>query len=104
MECIDFKDFEPSVLKTSSSAKMQNLADCKEFRIRKFNLDIGQSIVLKDENMDCSIVHLISGKIKTGGEKLRLGEHGLSPFNQKCIIHALEDSTFLVTDQFNKLS
>lgn len=104
MECIDFKDFEPSVLKTSSSAKMQNLADCKEFRIRKFNLDIGQSIVLKDENMDCSIVHLISGKIKTGGEKLRLGEHGLSPFNQKCIIHALENSTFLVTDQFNKLS
>jgi len=39
-----------------------------------------------------------------GEEKLRLGEHGLSPFNQKCIIQALENSTFLVTDRFNKLS
>ena len=104
MECIDFADFEPSVLKTSGSAKIQNLADCKEFRIRKFNLNIGQSIVLKDENMDCSLVHLISGEVNTGEEKLRLGEHGLSPFNQKCVIHAIVDSTFLVTDRFNKLS
>ena len=103
MECIDFNDFEPSILKTSGRSKMQNLAGSKEFRIRKFNLDNGQSIVLKDENMDCSIVHLISGEIKVGEEKLRLGEHGLSPFNQKCIIQALENSTFLVTDRFNKL-
>lgn len=38
MECIDFNDFEPSILKTSGRSKMQNLADSKEFRIRKFNL------------------------------------------------------------------
>ncbi len=102
MQSIDFNDYEPSTLKTTTNLKSQVLADCNEFRIRKFNLVSGEKIQLKDKDSDCSIIHLISGRVNVGKEKIEVGEHGLSPFSAECTIHATHNSTLLVTDRFNK--
>jgi mannose-6-phosphate isomerase len=102
MQSIDFNDFEPSVLKTAINLNPQILANCNEFRIRKFNLLNGQEFQLKEKNVDCSIIHLISGKINIGKESIEIGEHGLSPFSEGCIIKATHESEILITDRFNK--
>jgi hypothetical protein len=46
------------------------------------------------------IIHLVSGKIKIGQNIILEGEQVISPFASECIISAIENSTFLVTDQF----
>ena len=100
LKCIDFNDFEPKPLITNSSDGKTLLADCKHFRIFKFNSSEGENIKLKTEQVDCMIIHLISGKIKIGQNILLEGEQVISPFASECIISAVESSTFLVTDQF----
>ena len=100
MKCIDFNDFEPKPLITNSSDGKTLLADCKHFRIFKFNSSEGENIKLKTEQVDCMIIHLISGKIKIGQNIILEGEQVISPFASECIISAVESSTFLVTDQF----
>ena len=100
LKCIDFNDFEPKPLITNSSDGKTLLADCKHFRIFKFNSSEGENIKLKTEQVDCMIIHLISGKIKIGQNIILEGEQVISPFASECIISAVESSTFLVTDQF----
>ena len=46
------------------------------------------------------IIHLISGKIKIGEDIILEGEQVISPFSHECVITTLENSIFLVTDQF----
>ena len=100
MKCIDFNDFEPKQLKTSNSNGKILLAHCKHFRIFKFISTKRENIKLKVQNIDCMIIHLISGKIKIGEDIILEGEQVISPFSHECVITTLENSIFLVTDQF----
>ena len=57
-------------------------------------------INLKVADIDCSIIHLISGSIQIGTDLIKKGEQVLSPFSSECNATLLSDSVFLVTDQF----
>ena len=78
------------------------LADCKHFRIKKLIIGNRKEKLLKLKNVDCSIVHVISGTIKIGSHKVYAGEQVISPFSSKCLIKSFENSTLLITDSFSK--
>jgi len=78
------------------------LADCKHFRIRKLNIKKRKEKLLKLKNIDCSIVHVISGAITIGCNQVLAGEQVISPFSSKCSIKSIENSTLLITDSFTK--
>ena len=103
MKSIDFEDYEPNLLKTTKDIGIETIAHCKEFRIRKCNLNPKDLIHLKNENIDCLLIHVVEGSIMVGDEKINLGEHGLSPYSNSCTVQSNEQSTFLVTDQFSQL-
>lgn len=104
LKCINFNDFEPKQLKTSNSNEKTLLAHCNHFRIYKFISKKGENIKLKVQNIDCMIIHLISGKIMIGEDIILEGEQVISPFSSECVLTALKNSTILVTDQFTNQS
>ena len=99
IKCINFKDLRPSVIKSDQSNE-SILADCKHFRIRKIRFEKNIKMELKKKNEDCSIIHVISGLVKVGNTKIMTGEQAVSPFESKCLINPLKNSTCLVTDSF----
>ena len=103
MKSIDFEDYEPNLLNTTKDIGIETIAHCKEFRIRKCNLNPKDLIHLKDENIDCLLIHVVEGSIMVGDEQINLGEHGLCPYSDSCTVQSNEQSTFLVTDQFSQL-
>ena len=100
LKCIDFNDFEPSLLKTKKSYGQAIIAKCDFFKITKINSRAGEKVFIKKPSVDCSIIHLISGSISVGGELIAVGEQAMSPFFSECTIDILKDSTFLITDGF----
>ena len=100
LRCVDFKDIEPTLLKTQKSVGQSIIAKCDFFKIRKFNSKAGKKVLIKESSVDCSIIHLISGSISVGEELIAVGEQVISPFFSDCTIDILEDSTFLITDKF----
>jgi mannose-6-phosphate isomerase len=101
LKCIDFNDIKPSTIKSKGITEIV-LADCKHFRIVKLKMGNRKEKLLKLKNIDCAIVHVISGTIKIGCNKVIAGEQVISPFSSKCLIKSLENSTLLITDSFSK--
>lgn len=101
LKCIDFDDIKPSTIKSKGLSET-TLADCKHFRIKKLTIGNRKEKLLKLKNVDCYIVHVISGTIKIGSNKVLAGEQVISPFSSKCLIKGLENSTLLITDSFSK--
>lgn len=100
LKSINFNDINPTLLSTQNSQGILILADCKFFRIKKYSFEKGAKINLKAADIDCSIIHLISGSIQIGADLIKKGEQVLSPFSSECDVTLLTDSVFLVTDQF----
>ncbi|MDC1004278.1 class I mannose-6-phosphate isomerase [Opitutales bacterium] len=100
LKSINFNDINPTLLNTQNSEGILTLADCKFFRIKKYSLEKGTMINLKVADIDCSIIHLISGSIQIGTDLIKNGEQVLSPFSSECNVTLLSNSVFLVTDQF----
>ncbi|MDG0963872.1 MAG: class I mannose-6-phosphate isomerase [Opitutales bacterium] len=100
LKSINFNDTKPAILNTQNSEGILTLANCKFFRIKKYSFEKGTKLNLKVADIDCSIVHLISGSIQIGTDLIKKGEQVLSPFSSECDVTLLTDSVFLVTDQF----
>jgi mannose-6-phosphate isomerase len=101
LKCIDFDDIKPSTIKSKGISETI-LADCKHFRIRKLNIKKRKEKLLKLKNIDCLIVHVISGAITIGCNQVFAGEQVISPFSSKCSIKSIDNSTVLITDSFTK--
>lgn len=102
MLSIDFEDFEPSPLLSSGEPGETVLADCAEFRIRRINLQAGQSTSLSSKDGPL-LIHGVSGKIAAdSGDEITPGDTALLPFAEKIDWLAKESVTLLVTDHFNK--
>ena len=104
IKSINFDDFEPSLLETIEQNGNQTIAECEEFRIRKYNLNVNEILDIKSENEDCMLIHNVKGRILVDDFSISMGEHGLSPFSDSCSVRAVEESTILITDKFTRYS
>ena len=100
MQCIDFKDYEPKPMTTSTKKGEEIIADSVHFRIKKINLTKNHPIMLKDCNSDPIMIHALEGNLSVDDVKIQKGEHALCPFSSSCLISPSEDSSVLITDRF----
>ena len=100
LQSIDFNDFEPETLKIVPGA--QTLADCKEFRIRKFELKPGDDTLELPAGEGARLIHVVKGRVidRLSGTRLANGGNYLQPFVTGVSLSANEPATVLVTDQF----
>lgn len=100
MKSIDFNDFEPDVLKAVEGDVQ--LANCKEFRIRKIELKPGGNPLKIEAGKDVQLLHVVSGKVKdnVSGASATKGDNLLLPYRAAFEIEACEPTTLLVTDRF----
>ena len=100
LQSIDFKDYEPTPLRNTSENKI--LADCKEFRIRKFRLNSGDKS-LDLPALECPrLIHIVSGEVSEAlsSRVLNKGENFLQPYATGVRLQADVCATVLVTDKF----
>ena len=100
LKSIDFDDYEPETLKIVAGA--QTLADCKEFRIRKFELTPGEDSLKLAAGESARLIHVVAGKVtdRLSRTKLANGGNYLQPYVTGASLITDEPSTVLVTDQF----
>jgi len=99
LKSIDFDDFEPSAMKTAESSGELELADCSEFRIRKFALKKGE-IQNFTAHEDVKILSVVTGSIEDSENSISAGENVILPYCEEFSFTVKEDTTFLVTDHF----
>lgn len=99
LQSIDFEDFEPEPIGDNLSLGEQILADCDEFRIRRFRLQATETISFP-AGKEPSLIHMVSGKGIVGDACLQKGESALVPFAFDLELEAQESTTLLVTDGF----
>jgi len=99
LKSIDFNDFEPETLKIVPGA--QTLADCKEFRIRKFELKPGETLDLP-AGESARLIHPVTGDLKDSisGETLKKAGNYLQAYVTGVSLSVEAPVTVLVTDQF----
>ncbi len=100
MRSIDFNDFEPEPLRMISGDS--TLADCAEFRIRRFERRTGSTLDLEKE-VEPRIVSVVSGALRIGGLQgmlLNPGDNVILPWAGGFELQAEESATFLLTDHF----
>jgi mannose-6-phosphate isomerase len=100
LQSIDFEDFEPEPLKRVSG--YQVLADCEEFRIRKFELEPGGEDVDLAEGGGARLIHVVNGAVMetVSGQVLTKGTNYLLPHVSGACLQADALATVLVTDRF----
>ncbi len=100
LKSIDFDDFEPATLPITPGT--QTLADCSEFRIRKFELQPGDAPLQLPANEQARLVHLVKGAAKDtlSGTEFTQGSNYLQPYVTTLSLSATQPTTLLVTDQF----
>lgn len=99
LQSIDFEDFEPEPLRHQAGA--QTLADCAEFRIRKFEFAAGEGIDFHGGEA-ARLLHVVSGAIRDriSGALLEVGDNVLQPYVSDCQLTAEAPTILLVTDRF----
>jgi mannose-6-phosphate isomerase len=99
LKSIDFQDFEPEPVQIAAGT--QTLADCKEFRIRKFELEPGDTIELP-AGEGVRLIHVVNGQVtdQASGKALNKGGNYLQPYVTGAHLQADAPTTVLVTDQF----
>lgn len=99
LKSIDFEDFEPAPLRRQAGE--QTLADCSEFRIRKFEWAAGDALDLP-AGREARLLHLVSGEVqeKTSDTMLEIGGNYLQPYQAECRLVAKSSAVLLVTDRF----
>ncbi|WP_269524024.1 type I phosphomannose isomerase catalytic subunit [Coraliomargarita parva] len=100
LQSIDFDDFEPEPLKIVPGEQV--LADCKEFRIRKFELKPGDTALSLQAGESARLVSIVTGEAKdlASGKVLVKGVNYLQPYSVSLELTAEAPVTILVTDQF----
>ena len=100
LQSIDFEDFEPRPLKIVPGA--QTLADCKEFRIRKFELKPGDEALELPAGESARLIHIVRGGLTdtASGLGLTKGNNYLQAYVTGSSLKAEEPATLLVTDKF----
>ena len=100
LQSIDFEDFEPRPLKIVPGA--QTLADCKEFRIRRFELMPGDEALELPAGESARLIHILSGALTdlTSGLRLTKGNNYLQAYVTGASLRAEEPATLLLTDRF----
>ena len=100
LQSIDFEDFEPKPLKIVPGA--QTLADCKEFRIRKFELMPGDEALELPAGESARLIHILSGALTdlTSGLRLTKGNNYLQAYVTGASLRAEKPATLLLTDRF----
>lgn len=100
LQSIDFEDYEPGPLKIVPGA--QTLADCKEFRIRKFELKPEDDALELPAGESARLIHIVSGALTdvTSGVGLTKGNNYLQAYMTGASLRAEESTTLLVTDKF----
>ncbi|MGB0415270.1 MAG: type I phosphomannose isomerase catalytic subunit [Coraliomargarita sp.] len=101
LQSIDFNDFEPDALAIVPGE--QTLANCKEFRIRKFEFQAGEGIELP-AGEQVRLLHIVSGSMKDelSGATLAAGSNSIQPYVTGVQLVAESDVTLLVTDNFQE--
>ncbi len=100
LQSIDFNDYEPGPLKIVPGA--QTLADCKEFRIRRFELKPGDEALELPAGESARLIHILSGALTdlTSGLRLTKGNNYLQAYVTGASLRAEEPATLLLTDRF----
>lgn len=100
LQSIDFEDFEPRPLKIVPGA--QTLADCKEFRIRKFELKPEDDALEFPAGESARLIHIVRGALTdlTSGLGLTKGNNYLQAYVTRSSLKAEKPATLLVTDRF----
>lgn len=100
LQSIDFEDYEPETLQIVPGT--QTLADCPEFRIRKFELIPGDEALELPAGESARLIHIVSGQLTEAqsGRVLSKGGNYLQPYVTSARLQAGEAATVLVTDQF----
>jgi mannose-6-phosphate isomerase len=100
LKSIDFNDFERAAL--PAAAGTQTLADCQEFRIRKFELKPDDKPLSLPAGQGARLIHIVQGKIldNESGRTLSKGSNALQPHSCNLNLLAKETATVLVTDRF----
>lgn len=100
LKSIDFNDYEPETLKIVPGA--QTLADCKEFRIRKFELTRDDAPLKLAAGESARLIHIVAGTLtdSQSGATLTKGENYLQPYVTGTSLRTDKAATVLVTDQF----
>lgn len=100
LKSIDFNDYEPETLKIVPGA--QTLADCKEFRIRKFELTRDDAPLKLAAGESARLIHIVAGTLtdSQSGATLTKGENYLQPYVTGTSLRTDKVATVLVTDQF----
>lgn len=99
LQSIDFEDFEPAPIKASPGE--QTLADCPEFRIRKYTLQANQMI--RFPAGECArLHHVVEGTLTDCSHNASLvrGGNYLQPYALDLRLKAEATATLLVTDRF----
>ena len=92
----------PAAELIKANAAEQTLADCNEFRIRKFDLTPGDNAIPFPSNEQARLIHVVSGKLldKASGQILQSSKNYLQPYVTELSLVAEIDATILVTDKF----
>lgn len=100
LKSIDFEDFEPEPLKIVPGT--QTLADCKEFRIRKFELKPGDETLELPAGEGARLIHIVNGQLtdQASGAALTKGSNYLQPHVTGVRLTPEQPTTLLVTDHF----
>lgn len=100
LKSIDFEDFEPEPLAITPGT--QTLADCKEFRIRKFELQPGGDALELPAGKGARLIHIVTGQLtdSSSGKVLSKGSNYLQPYVTGASLRADAATTVLVTDRF----
>ena len=100
LKCINFKDIKPKLIKNNKDIKKLELANCENFRITKYIFSKSTEFLIKKENIECILLHLVEGRVEINGMTVNKGEQVMSPYFSACEIKMLEDSVLLITDHF----
>lgn len=100
LKSINFKDIKPKLIKNNKDIKQLELANCENFRIIKYIFSKFTEFLIKKENIECILLHLVEGKMKINEMTVNKGEQVMSPYFSACKINILEDSVLLITDHF----
>lgn len=97
LKCIDWNDFEPETVCPGPGESL--LADCREFRLRKMDLDVSSNPVALEEG-EPRLVSVTAGSVQISGKEAANGTTVLLPASSSFKVTAPEGATILVTDRF----
>ena len=90
----------PSLVRITG--KQVVLADCREFRISRYQLAVGEKLGFR-AGEEARVLAVTAGRVAVAGRELALGDNALLPFGSSCDFSARTESTVLVTDHFSSL-